>query len=160
MLILAFLALIPRLIFGFLVIQVLWKSTDSKHLLIKVFLAGPVGIGLSSLLSFAWLWSKSGFTHLRINRNWHNRSFVSIYCLEAKGKNIGIPKGNKTTNKQTEQIVGRNTCPKSLHFHWGILDKIFAKSAWQMGRLVKLECSSQIRFQRWRTLDRNFPANI
>ncbi len=57
MLILAFLALIPRLIFGFLIIQVLWKSTDFKHLLIKIFLAGPVGIGLSSLISFAWLWA-------------------------------------------------------------------------------------------------------
>ena len=57
MLILAFLDLIPRLILGLLVIQLLWKSTSSKHLLIKLFLAGPVGIGLSSLLSFAWLWA-------------------------------------------------------------------------------------------------------
>lgn len=57
MLILSFLALIPRLILGFLVIQVVWKSTDFKYLIIKLFLAGPVGIGLSSLVSFAWLWA-------------------------------------------------------------------------------------------------------
>jgi hypothetical protein len=61
MLILSFLALIPRLILGFLIIQALWKSTDSEYTLIKLFLAGPLGIGLSSLASFVWMWASLNF---------------------------------------------------------------------------------------------------
>ena len=40
--------------------------------------------------------------------------------------------------------MGRSTCDKPLNFYRRILDKFFAKSAWQLGRLVKLECCSQI----------------
>lgn len=58
MLLLAFLALVPRFILGFLLVQWIWKSSDVKDLIVKAFLAGPVGIGVSSLLSFLWIWAK------------------------------------------------------------------------------------------------------
>ncbi|HVN16072.1 MAG TPA: hypothetical protein VMT73_10070 [Anaerolineales bacterium] len=58
MLLLAFLALIPRFILGFLLVQWIWKSSDVKDLIVKIFLAGPVGVGVSSLLSFLWIWAK------------------------------------------------------------------------------------------------------
>lgn len=57
MFLLAFLALIPRSILGFLLVHWIWKSVDMRDLIIKVFLAGPAGIGLSSLASFLWIWA-------------------------------------------------------------------------------------------------------
>jgi len=48
-------ALVPRLVFGFLVIELLFRS-QSKSRLLELFLAGPVGVGISSLVSFLWIW--------------------------------------------------------------------------------------------------------
>jgi hypothetical protein len=87
MLILAILALIPRLIFGFLIMQVLWKSIDSKHLLIKFFLAGPVGIGLSSLLSFAWLWANLDL-HIYVSIETGTIATLSVLILWWQRKKI------------------------------------------------------------------------
>lgn len=58
MFLLAFLALLPRFLLGFMVVHRVWRSMDRKDLLLKVFLAGPAGFGLSSLASFLWIWAK------------------------------------------------------------------------------------------------------
>ncbi|HEY2981397.1 MAG TPA: hypothetical protein VGJ22_09475 [Anaerolineales bacterium] len=57
MLLLSFLALLPRCVLGFLLIHRIWRSADTKDLLIKAFLAGPAGIGISSLAGFFWIWA-------------------------------------------------------------------------------------------------------
>jgi hypothetical protein len=56
MLALTFLALLPRAAMGFLVIDILWRG-PSKSRILQVFMAAPVGVGLSSLLSFVWIWA-------------------------------------------------------------------------------------------------------
>ncbi len=56
MIFLSFLGLIPRVLLGFCIIQTLWDTFEKKHLLIKLFLAGVIGFGVSSLLSFLWIW--------------------------------------------------------------------------------------------------------
>jgi hypothetical protein len=58
MLPLALLALMPRVLLGFLVVDGIWKSPDHRDHLIKIFLAGPAGIGISSLAGFLWIWAK------------------------------------------------------------------------------------------------------
>ena len=55
MLVLTILALVPRLVLGFLVIELLRRSQSMSRLL-ELFLAGPVGVGISSLVSFLWIW--------------------------------------------------------------------------------------------------------
>lgn len=55
---LAFLALIPRFLLGFLITHFIWTSKRIPDLVIKVFLALPAGVGVSSLLSFIWIWAK------------------------------------------------------------------------------------------------------
>ncbi len=57
MLLFSFLALLPRLILGFLAVHWIWKSRDGRDLLIKTFLAGPMGLGISSLACFLWIWA-------------------------------------------------------------------------------------------------------
>jgi hypothetical protein len=57
MLLFSFLALLPRSVLGFLAVHWMWKSVDGKDLLIKVFLALPLGLGISSLLGFLWIWA-------------------------------------------------------------------------------------------------------
>jgi hypothetical protein len=58
MLILSFLALIPRTLLGFVCVHRVWRSMEPRDLVIKVFLAGPAGLGLSSLAGFLWIWAK------------------------------------------------------------------------------------------------------
>ncbi len=55
MLALAALVLVPRIVLGFLVIELSYRS-QSKSRLLELFLAGPVGVGISSLMSFLWIW--------------------------------------------------------------------------------------------------------
>jgi hypothetical protein len=57
MIFLSFLSLIPRILLGFWITHFIWNTVEKKHLLIKVFLAGPIGFGVSSLLAFLWIWS-------------------------------------------------------------------------------------------------------
>ncbi len=52
------LALIPRFLFGFLIIDSIWTSKRNPNLVIKAFLALPAGVGVSSLFSFIWIWAK------------------------------------------------------------------------------------------------------
>ncbi len=56
MLLLAFLAFVPRIVLGFLLLEWIWASSDKRTIAIKVFLAGPFGMGVSSLVSFLWIW--------------------------------------------------------------------------------------------------------
>lgn len=55
-LLLSFAALLPRLLLGFGIVHLIWKATDGKSLLIKIFLSAGVGFGISSLLGFIWIW--------------------------------------------------------------------------------------------------------
>lgn len=57
MLILSFLVLLPRALLGFVFVHWIWRSVQARDLLIKACLAGPLGIGLSSLFSFPWVWA-------------------------------------------------------------------------------------------------------
>ena len=54
---LSFLALLPRLILGFLILHLFWDSKRPQDLFLKITLAGAVGFGVSSLLGFLWLWA-------------------------------------------------------------------------------------------------------
>jgi hypothetical protein len=56
MILLSFLALIPRILLGYLLTEIIWKTSSRKHFLIKVFISGPLGFGVSSLLAFLWIW--------------------------------------------------------------------------------------------------------
>src|SRR5688572_21934466 len=56
MILLSFLALIPRILLGYWIIDLIWKTTEKKHVLIKIFISGPLGFGISSLLAFLWIW--------------------------------------------------------------------------------------------------------
>lgn len=56
MILLSFLALVPRILLGYWLTETIWNSTEKKHVLIKVFIAGPLGFGVSSLLAFLWIW--------------------------------------------------------------------------------------------------------
>lgn len=49
------LALGPRLILGFLVLELMWRS-QAKRRLLQLFAAAPLGLGISSLLGFVWIW--------------------------------------------------------------------------------------------------------
>lgn len=55
-LLLSFAALLPRLLLGFCIVHLLWKATDRKSLLIKLFLSAGVGFGVSSLFGFLFIW--------------------------------------------------------------------------------------------------------
>lgn len=57
MIVLAFLALIPRFLFGLLFVRLIWKPRDFESRIIQIFLAAPIGIGVSSLMSFLWIWA-------------------------------------------------------------------------------------------------------
>lgn len=106
MLILAFLALIPRLILGFLVIQVLWKSTDSKYLLIKLFLAEPVGIGLSSLLSFIWLWGNLDL-HIYVLIETGTIAVLSAFIIwRQRAKILAFLKGKRSQTSRQNKLWG------------------------------------------------------
>lgn len=56
-LILSFLVLLPRALLGFLVVHTLWRSVHPGDLIIKAALAGPLGLGVSSLIAFFWIWA-------------------------------------------------------------------------------------------------------
>jgi len=56
MLLLSFMALLPRLMLGFCIIHFIWSALDGRSLLVKVFLSAGIGLGISSLLSFLWIW--------------------------------------------------------------------------------------------------------
>lgn len=56
MFLLASLALFPRLLLGFFISHWIWPSRRPSDLLIKLALALPLGAGISSLLSFMWIW--------------------------------------------------------------------------------------------------------
>jgi len=51
------LALMPRWVLGALIVQLIWPTYARGGLLTKSFLAGPVGVGISSLLGFVWIWT-------------------------------------------------------------------------------------------------------
>lgn len=53
---LALIALLPRLLLGFCIVHAIWKAVDGKSLLIKIFLAAGIGVGVSSLFGFLWIW--------------------------------------------------------------------------------------------------------
>lgn len=53
---LSFLALIPRILLGYGLTELIWNTTKKKYVLIKIFIAGPIGFGFSSLLAFLWIW--------------------------------------------------------------------------------------------------------
>ncbi|MBI2334173.1 MAG: hypothetical protein HYU84_18780, partial [Chloroflexi bacterium] len=55
-LLLSFAALLPRLLLGFWFVHFIWNAMDGKSLLVKVFLSGGVGFGVSSLFGFLWIW--------------------------------------------------------------------------------------------------------
>lgn len=55
--VLSFASLFPRILLGFWLIDLVWNSTKKEHLLVKLFLAGAAGFGVSSLLAFLWIWS-------------------------------------------------------------------------------------------------------
>lgn len=54
---LSLLSFIPRLILGFSMIHMIWNPLSKNYLLIKMFLSGAIGFGISSLFSFLWIWS-------------------------------------------------------------------------------------------------------
>lgn len=56
MLLLSFLALIQRIVFGYWITSFIWNTNEKKHILIKIFISGPLGFGISSLLAFLWIW--------------------------------------------------------------------------------------------------------
>lgn len=56
-LILSFLWLLPRILLGYWIVNWIWRSTDERTLLIKVFSSGAVGFGISSLAAFLWIWA-------------------------------------------------------------------------------------------------------
>jgi len=96
MLILAFLSLIPRLIFGLLVIQAIWKSDNPKHLIIKLFLAGPTGIGLSSLVSFIWLWANLDLHIYALMETGAIAAWSAFILWGQRGKILAFLKGIKS----------------------------------------------------------------
>lgn len=49
-------SLYPRILLGFLITNFFWKTTQTKHFLIKFFLIILIGFGFSSLVSFLWMW--------------------------------------------------------------------------------------------------------
>lgn len=53
---LSFAALLPRILLGYFIIQSVWSNRDKKNLLVEIFLSVAVGFGISSLLSFLWMW--------------------------------------------------------------------------------------------------------
>lgn len=55
-LLLSFAALLPRLLLGFCIVHLIWRAGDGKSLLIKVFLSAGMGMGVSSLSGFLWIW--------------------------------------------------------------------------------------------------------
>jgi hypothetical protein len=57
LIVLSFLALLPRICLGFFLAHFIWRSAEGRHLLVKSFLAAPLGIGISSLAGFLWLWA-------------------------------------------------------------------------------------------------------
>src|SRR3972149_8025538 len=93
MMILAFLALIPRLILGLLIMQAAWKSTDPKHLLIKLFLAAPLGIGLSSLVSFIWLWANLDLHIYALMETGAVAAWSAFIVWSQKGEILALLKG-------------------------------------------------------------------
>ncbi|NOH01681.1 MAG: hypothetical protein HND47_06825 [Chloroflexi bacterium] len=56
-LLLSFLGLAPRVLLGYWIVRQVWRTPESKNILIEIFAAGAVGFGASSLFSFLWIWS-------------------------------------------------------------------------------------------------------
>lgn len=61
-LLLSFIALLPRIFLGFLIVHFIWNAKDGKSLLVKIFLSTGVGFGVSSLLGFLWIWAGLSLT--------------------------------------------------------------------------------------------------
>lgn len=55
MLLLATFSLIPRFLLGFLTLELIWRK-KAKRRVLELVMAGPMGVGISSLLSFLWIW--------------------------------------------------------------------------------------------------------
>jgi len=51
-----FLILVSKMLLGFTVSHFLWRERHFWSLILKIFMAIPLGMGLSSLLFYAWLW--------------------------------------------------------------------------------------------------------
>lgn len=56
-LLLSFAAVLPRLLLGFCSIHLIWRASDGRSLMVKIFLSAGVGFGISSLLGFLWIWA-------------------------------------------------------------------------------------------------------
>ena len=56
MIALSFLGIISRILFGFWITHFIWNTSEKKYILIKIFISGAVGFGVSSLLAFLWIW--------------------------------------------------------------------------------------------------------
>lgn len=57
MLALTALALVPRFLLGLLVVDFTWRA-ETKSRVLELFMAGPIGVGISSLLGFLWIWMR------------------------------------------------------------------------------------------------------
>lgn len=55
--VLSFVSLLPRILLGFWLIDLVWDSAKKEHLAVKLSLAAAAGFGVSSLLAFLWIWS-------------------------------------------------------------------------------------------------------
>ena len=51
-----FLMLVSKILLGFTVSHFLWRERRFWSLILKVFIAIPVGLGISSILFYFWLW--------------------------------------------------------------------------------------------------------
>jgi|GEM_PF-2375507 len=54
---LSFAALIPHILIGYWVVHFFFDPTDKDYFLIKIFLSAAVGLGISSLVGFFWIWA-------------------------------------------------------------------------------------------------------
>lgn len=52
----SFASLFPRIVLGFWLVDLIWNSAKKEYLMMKMFLAGAAGFGVSSLLAFLWIW--------------------------------------------------------------------------------------------------------
>jgi hypothetical protein len=59
----SFISLFPRIFLGFWLVELVWNSAKKEHLMVKIFLAGAAGFGVSSLLAFLWIWLGGSIEH-------------------------------------------------------------------------------------------------
>lgn len=89
MIVLSFLGLVPRILLGFWITHFIWNTSEKKYILIKIFISGAIGFGVSSLIAFLWIWmglSLSGYAifeglialGLTAWALWRNRSGLSL----------------------------------------------------------------------------------